>query len=308
MIRIICLNPVVDRVYNIDCFKSGTLHKAVPVSVYAGGKGVNIARVVSQLGGKCELYTFLAGNNGKLISFDMEKHGVIVHDFPYEGETRTTINIIDRANHQETEITEAGARIPHLNVSSLLVKLDEDVEEGDIVICSGSIPPGVDPGIYKVIARMVQKKGGECMLDTGDLKNALPCPYSFIKPNKREILSFFKGVDEPLSKLARRMISMGASSVMVSLGSEGALFFKGNQVWKVSVPEVQSLDTIGSGDAAVAGFAKARADGCDEFAAIRLSMAAAVSNAMHQEIGFVEIGQVEDLIDRITIEEVPNET
>ena len=76
MIRVICLNPVIDRMYYIDDFCAATKFYEVPPKVYVGGKGINIARVMSLMGEHCVLYGFLGGGNGRLVSEDMKGYDV----------------------------------------------------------------------------------------------------------------------------------------------------------------------------------------------------------------------------------------
>lgn len=305
MIRIICLNPVVDRMYYINDFRPGVLHKAIPPAIYPGGKGVNIARVVSQLGEECELYTFLGGSAGSLVKQDMLSHGVKLHEYWYEGETRSTINIIDNANRSETEITEPGTMIPEDLTNHFLSELRSDISNGDIIVCSGSIVSGMSDDIYKTISRITEEKGGSCMLDTSSkhLKASFPASYSFIKPNLRELNSLFdvKEGEKSIAELASMAMEIGAESIMVSAGAEGCYFFHGDTVLKASVPDKPVVSTIGSGDSSVAGFCTARAIGLDDLQAVRLSMACGVSNAMHSEVGYIDRKQVEELLSEIEV-------
>lgn len=294
--------------YYINGFTAGVLHKAVAPSVYPGGKGVNIARVVSQLGEPCELYTFLGGSAGRLVREDMLSHGVKVHEYWYEGETRSTINIIDNENRQETEITEPGAPIPEGLTQRFLTELAEDIRAEDIVVCSGSIATGMSEDIYRQISLLASSKAASCVLDTSaaHLKASFPAKYAFIKPNLRELNALFdcKEGKVPVKELARRAMEAGAEAVMVSSGREGCLFFRGDTVLQVAVPDRPIVSTIGSGDSAVAGFCTARARGLDDIQAVRLSMACGVSNAMHREVGYIDPVQVSQLLEEIEIREV----
>ena len=96
-------------------------------------------------------------------------------------------------------------------------------------------------------------------------------------------------------------MTIGAESVMVSTGRDGCIFRSSSNQFSASVPTVEIISTIGSGDASVAGFAVAKANETDDREAVKLAMACGVSNAMHREVGFVDKAQVEDLKSRITI-------
>ena len=303
MIRAICLNPVVDRLYYIDDFGAGRQFKNMVPDILAGGKGVNVARVVSQLGETCSLYVFLGGNSGRIIESDMERYSVDIHPFWHEGETRMTVNIIDDRNRLETEITEQGAIADKSIISSFFTELGHDLLPDDIVICSGRPMKGMDLGIYKEISLLCSEKSAKCFLDTSMsyLKAAFPSRYSFFKPNMNELKTLFDGTDSPVEELMDKALTIGAGSVMVSTGRDGCLFKSSDDMFSASVPTVEIISTIGSGDASVAGFAVAKANDSDDREAVKLAMACGVSNAMHREVGFVDKAQVEDLKNRIAI-------
>lgn len=303
MIRAVCLNPVVDRLYYIDDFSAGTQYKEIKPDIYAGGKGVNIARVVSQLGEKCELYAFLGGSAGRVIESDMEKHGVTLHPFRHEGETRTTVNIIDNRQRLETEITEPGVTVGKALVDSFFEELASDLSPDDIVVCSGIPLKGMDVGIYKEISNLCADKKASCFLDVNSiyLKAAFPARYSFFKPNINELRALFDDNKSPADVLMRKAVSFGVVFVMVSTGKDGCLFMSDDEYFSVSVPDEKVVSTIGSGDSSVAGFAVAKARGLDNQEAARLAMAAGVSNATHREVGFIDRSQVEDLFKHIAI-------
>ncbi len=303
MIRAICLNPVIDRLYYIDDFRAGTQFKEIRPDIFAGGKGINIARVVAQLGEECSLYAFLGGSAGRIIESDMEKHGVALHPFRHEGETRTTVNIIDNRNRVETEITEPGVIVGKSLVDSFFAELGNDLSPDDIVVCSGIPLKGMEIDIYKEISRLCYERRARCFLDVNSvyLEAAFPARYSFFKPNINELRTLFDDGVSPVEDLLCKVLSLGAESVMVSMGRDGCLFMGRNEHFSASVPDEEVVSTIGSGDASVAGFAVAKARGLDDREAVRLAMASGVSNAMHREVGFIDKAQVEALSNRVII-------
>ena len=89
---------------------------------------------------------------------------------------------------------------------------------------------------------------------------------------------------------------------MISQGGQGSLLFTGEGIFKARIPKVNAVNTIGSGDSTVAGFCIGRARGLSVLECARLAMACGISNAMHSQVGFVEKDQVEELMERVTIE------
>lgn len=308
MIRAVCFNPVVDRLYCIDNFAAGMQSKQIIPHVFAGGKGVNIARVVSQLGEPCALYCFLGGANGQCIRRDMQRHGVKLRALEMEGETRTTINIIDRANARETEITEAGSFLSAELESQMVAIMESEIGPGDLVVCSGIPLPGMHTDIYRRLSAVAHDKKALCVLDTNEesLRNSFPGDYFFSKPNLSELCTLHNaGIvdnEEALLRLAQKTRTMGVRNLMISTGGAGCVFVGDALCLRARVPRVTVASTIGSGDAAVAGFCVAYSRGLKLEDCVRFAMACGVSNAQHTQVGYVNSAQVQTLFDAVRIE------
>lgn len=310
MIRSVCFNPVIDRVYFLDDFTVDNKYKEVLPLIYPAGKGVNIARVASLLDEKCTLYSFIGGYGGELLRKEMERLDV---DFRYceiDEETRTTINIIDRKNRRETEITEKGAFVSSQQEKNLFNMLESDIKKGDIVICSGIPMPGMKNGVFKAISEWCYKKDAKCVLDTNShyIAESLPSHYTLMKPNLSELMELFsvnaiKDDDEIIS-LSKKALNYGVENLMVSTGRSGGLFFNKDVSLRITVPDEPVKSTIGSGDSTVAGFCIALNRGYDLIDCIKLAMACGVCNAMFPQIGYVEKEIVERITKKISIQDM----
>lgn len=309
MIRVICLNPVVDRMYYIGDFSPGRQYKEIAPQLFAGGKGVNTARVISQLGERCCLYGFLGGANGRLVEQDMRRYGVELHPFYTTGETRTTINIIDRAARRETEITEPSVPVTSEDASRFLAELETDLRPGDLVVCSGIPMASMEPGIYGTISALARAKGAFCALDANSqyLRASFPGQYSFAKPNTAELCELFAEPPDwqqaQTLRLARRMSGLGVERVLVSTGRTGGVLVHNDRCLYASVPDLPVRSTIGSSDATVAGFCVAMSRGLPDADALKLAMACGVCNALFSQVGYVEKDRVEQLVREIRVRE-----
>ena len=189
MLHVICLNPAIDKIYRIPDFAAGEDYPGQKPEMRVGGKGVNVARVLSQLGAPVHLYGFL-GEGGDIIRKEMEKRCVCSF-FDVSGACRTTVNIIDPKSGRETVITEAGPQVSESDVRELLLELSDRVQPGDIVAASGSIIAGAPSDIYAQISRICEEIGARCALDcnTSALKSSLSGDVRYIlgKPNEREL-------------------------------------------------------------------------------------------------------------------------
>ena len=303
MIHIICLNPTIDRMYYIDSFLPGFQYHGNKAEVYPGGKGLNILRVLSSFIRPLSFYAFTAGDNGKIIKREAERLGAQSTFIEVEGETRTTINIMDKKSGNETEIKEKGPYITEKDTSALLSSLESNVKENDIVILSGSLPDGIRKDIYKEISELSKRKGASTLLDTGGglLKTSLPGMYLLIKPNENEIRDLFDDYSSPLSLLSEKLINKGADSVLITRGGDGAYFRNKDMALDIKVPEVDVVSTIGSGDSTLAGFAYGLSQNLPLSDTVSLALSFGTSNALHREVGRVDKAEVEDIIKRIEI-------
>lgn len=310
MIRSICFNPVIDRVYHIDDFETANKFKEISPLICPAGKGVNIARVASQLDEECTLYSFIGGYGGRLLRKEMERLNV---DFQYceiEDDTRTTINIIDRKNRKETEITEAGGFVNAAQEKQLLEMLESDIRQGDIVICSGIPMRGMQRGVFKLISQWCYRENAKCILDTNShyIAQSLPAHLFLMKPNLSELCEMFSidaiEDDGEIISLSKEVFSYGVENLMVSTGRSGGLFFNKDVSLRITVPDELINSTIGSGDSTVAGFSIALNRGCDLHDCLKFAMACGVCNAMFPQVGYVEKELVEKIMKKIIVQDI----
>lgn len=315
MLRSICLNPVLDRIYYTNDFSAGKQYKEIPARIYPGGKGVNVARVMALLGEPCVLYMFVGGHVGELIVEDMRNQGVELRVFSLEGETRTTVNIIDRAQNKETEITEPGPSVGSGQEEAFLQALKTEIMRGDIVICSGIPLPGMSRDIFRKIAALCHEREARCVLDTNSiyLKASFPSEYEMVKPNYDELLALNESdlplSDENLVFLGKKTMTKGAHSLLVSTGAQGGILMHQKDVYKASFPKQDDIkSTIGSGDSTVAGYCVAMQRGMPAEEALRFAMACGICNAKFSRVGYVDNDMIRDLLNIIHVEKISTET
>lgn len=310
MIRIIGLNPVIDRLYYINDFCAASKFYEIVPRIYAGGKGINIARVIRLLEEPCTLYSFLGGDNGRMIEREMHNFGVIQKTFSTEGETRTTINIIDNHNRKETEITEPGVTVGKTEEEEFLDVLTTDLQAGDMVICSGIPMKGMQENIYQQISKLCDEKRCLCVLDaTGIyLSSSFPGNYYFFKPNFSELSQLFQiEKEENLSNIiqyGKKMLERGVENLLISMGDEGGIFLNSEKVFQAKIPKNPVVSTIGSGDASVAGFCVGSSRGLSKEDCVRLAMACGICNAQFSKVGYIDKDMVWELYDKIVIHDM----
>lgn len=282
MIITVTMNPAVDKTIEINRLVHGGLNRISHVELDAGGKGINVSRTVRELGGVTVAAGFVGGSAGAVIERELKALGIQTDFVHVGGETRTNTKVCEE-DGTLTELNEQGPEIAPHELEELLARLENYAGAGVLFVLSGSIPRGIDTDIYARIIRLVHGKSAQVLLDAdGELfSRALAAAPDLIKPNRMELEQYagMADLDLALPEAARRLRRGGISTVAVSLGPDGALFFGQDDVgeaYELYCPglPVQVRSTVGAGDAMVAALALAWDRGLPPEEMIRTCMAA----------------------------------
>ena len=309
MIRTVCLNPAIDKTIQVPGFTLDAVNRVTELRSDAGGKGINVSKVVKELGGTSKAYAILAGDAGRSIKSMVEAQGIEVVSVDVEGETRTNTKIVDQQLHTNTDVNEPGPVVTEADLNALLDTLVADIAEGDTVILAGSIPAGAPKDTYATGVKACKAAGAKVFLDADGevLDHGISAGPSMIKPNDHE-LSGMVGRDldtlEKIDAAAREIMDRGVEWVTVSMGGEGALFVTPEKTYKASSPKVKVGSTVGAGDSVVAAIAYAQDEGLDIIDTIKLAVATGSANVSMEGTQAAPRTLVDSLIDQVGIEEL----
>jgi len=309
MITTVVLNPAVDKIYFVDNFQVGGLFRIKETITSAGGKGINVSRVIRALGEEVLSLGFKGGRTGEWLVEQLGELGAMTEFIEVEGESRTNNNIIDRINGTETEVLEVGPLITEKNIEEFISIYRKALKKTKIVVCSGGIPAGAKDDIYKILIDEAKKHDIKVILDASGevLKRGIEAKPYLIKPNLRELGGLVNKELKEISDVleaCRYVQREGVDLVLASLGEKGAILVSKDRAFRVHVPSIKVVNTIGSGDSMVAGVAVALSKGFDLKEVLRLGAACGVNNAQYQAIGVVNRDEVYKLIEEIRIEEI----
>ena len=257
MIYTVTFSPAIDYVVELNDLKIGDINRTVREHYFPGGKGVNVSRVLSNLGRGSVATGFLAGFTGDYIVKELENHHISSRFIEVEGTTRVNVKI--KNNGEETAINGQGPNIDDRAIEQL-IRMLERLGREDTLIISGTIPSTLPKNIYELILARVSDNDCKIIVDAeGDiLLNCLKYHPFLIKPNKEELENALKlkiNSDDELVDAAKEMIKRGAINVIVSLGKDGALLIgKDINPLFVRAPEGKVIHSVGAGDGLVAGF------------------------------------------------------
>ena len=306
---ILCLGttPTVQRTMTFATLQSDAVNRASRVHEYASGKSINAARVVHTLGEPVLATGFLGGDRGRFIRADLDR-ARIAHDFvDVESPTRLCITVIDESQRTATELLEESQPVSRESYDTLLDKLMSLLSQAQVIVMSGRLTGGADPGFYARVVALATN--ARCIIDgTGPpLLAALEKRPFLVKPNRAELAETLEAeIDdvESLRGAMRETIARGARWAVVTAGTESTLVTNGKQFWQIDVPTVRAVSPIGSGDAFSAGIAVGISRGMDMPEACRLGTSCAVANAMTPYAGHVDRAEVERQLSRIKLSPV----
>ncbi len=260
MIITVTLNPAIDKTVDIGDFHYGGLNRITMVVQDPGGKGINVSKTIHHLGGQTIATGFLGGNGGRILNDSLQKLGIKTDFIQVSGESRTNLKVLD-IKGKVTEFNEPGPVIEEAAVNELLMKLESMANSDTMFVLAGSIPKGVDSGIYGKITEIVKRKKAKVFLDAdGELfAKGIEAKPDYIKPNRFELEEYFNfegraSIDD-LALMGRKLLDKGIGTVAISLGGEGALFVLPKETIIAPGLKVEAHSTVGAGDAMVAALA-----------------------------------------------------
>lgn len=309
MILTVTLNPAVDKTYTAGELITGNVNRMRTAMSFAGGKGVNVARVLRQYGQRVCATGFLGGYAGDFIEDSLLDKHVECQFIRVEGETRSNMNIL-ADNGFVTEILEPGPLVEEEALAEFLEVYEELIAECEIVVLSGSIGRGMPEDIYKTLIEKARLKGLRTMLDTSgeSLRAGLEAKPYFIKPNQKE-LEYIVGHKlvnrEDVIEAALEVHAGGIAHVVVSMGKNGLLYVcSGGVALYARAENVQALNTVGCGDCVVASFAMSFMKKEKREEALRRAAAISAANATTLKSADVPFGTAEELYESITVEKL----
>ena len=297
MIYTLTLNPALDYdMYLKNDLQAEHLNLAHEVNYRAGGKGINVSKVLKNLDVESTAIGFVAGFVGDFIIRDLQKDNIKSEFVELEGNTR--INVKVNGNDKETEVS---PEITSQKLQELTSKIS-DLKDGDILVLSGSIPASVSSKIYKELSENV-KANVEIVLDTrGNLLQDNIHNNLFVKPNIHELREMFNEKLETKAEIVEKckfFLDKGVKNVILSRGGEGALLVNKDFVLEASVPKGQLINSIGAGDSMVAGFIAGFVKGLSPEDSFRLAVASGSATAY--SYGLAEKDLVNKLYSEIEI-------
>lgn len=312
-VLVVSLNTALDRTLLVPGLTPGAVHRIARERIVGGGKGPNVARILLALGVRSRLVGFAGGGTGERAVRDLESAGLHGTWVPTRGESRTCEIIVDPAGPASTVLNGQGPVIAPGEWEALYDAVDRLLRNPspDLLVLTGSLPPGVPPDAYARLADRARRAGVPSALDaTGEaLSLGAGAVPSLIKVNAEELADAFGariGAPDDLAGLAAIPIGAGVAQVVVTDGARGATLFSPDAVLRARPLPGPVVSPIGCGDAFLAGLIAARLQGGSHEDQLRLAMAAACANLASFGCDLAAGFDVERSAHDVSVESVPS--
>jgi 1-phosphofructokinase family hexose kinase len=306
-------NPAIDKRLTVPSLLRGSVNRVRTAKSFPGGKSAHVAMVLRTLGEEPQWIGPCGGASGHELVAGLSALGIQTTACATKQPTRTNVEIMEE-DGTVTEILEPGA-VPSSaeweEFASACRKLFAEGAETASVIFSGSLPANAEPTLYAALITSAREYGCKTFLDTSDqpLRLALAERPFFVKPNREEITQL---LGMPLSSQSdwvgalHKLLSLGAKSAALSLGSQGLLFCVSTSapVFFAPVVPLQPRSTVGCGDSALAGFAFGIASGYSSQDTLRLAAACGAANCLADSPGAARLQDIRDFQQQISVQTI----
>lgn len=310
MILTVTMNPSVDISYPLDTLKLDTVNRVSTVSKTPGGKGLNVTRVLSEVGEDVVATGLVGGKLGDFIKEKLDQAGIGNQFFDISGDTRNCIAILHEG--LQTEILESGPSIAPDEAPAFLQHFKELSKDFDVIAISGSLPAGLPSDYYATVISLANANQKKVVLDCSgqalqDVLDQSEKPF-VIKPNTEELAQLVgREVTDDIEDLKATLnqdLFNGIEWIIVSLGAKGAFAKHGDKFYRVRIPKIEVVNPVGSGDSTVAGIASALVQGFSDADLLKRANVLGMLNAQEEMTGHVNMSNYEMLFNQIQVEEV----
>ncbi|WP_205741100.1 1-phosphofructokinase family hexose kinase [Haloactinopolyspora alba] len=293
-------NPALDVTYQVDALRVGRSHRVHRVIERAGGKGVNVARVVRALDGNAVVVAPFGGVTGSALETSLRADGFDVRPVPVAAQTRRTVTVV--ADGEATALNEPGRALAPEEWVAVENAVADAAVAGDVAVISGSTPRDAPRDLHARLIERARLAGAATVVDTSgpSLLAAAEAAPALVKPNADELR---EATGEPdVTTAAHILLDRGARSVVVSLGADGLAGFDGTAAWRVAPVPGLAGNPTGAGDAVVAALALSMSDGTPWPDALVRATACGAAAVPADAAGKIDLGAYARFLPTLTAE------
>lgn len=305
MIATLTLNPALDHTLAVDSLHLGEIHRASDSRLDPGGKGINVSRVLHQLGEEPVTLALLAGPTGEMLLDLLEPLGIEVEVIEAPGETRINVAVTEPGGRQ-TKVNPRGPVVDQRILKGVVSVVESVTPNVDYVVMSGSLPAGAPVDTYARLIEIAHNNEAPVLFDADGaaLTAGVEAKPFLVKPNRdelEELVGRTLDTDSDVIAASRELIDRGVAQVLVSLGAGGALLVTGAGAWRAEAPRVDVQNHVGLGDSLLAGFVYQLNRGASPGECLRWAVAAGSAAAAAPPVLLADREGIERLLAQVTI-------
>lgn len=308
MIYTVTLNPALDRTLAVEKLLEDDTTRVLSEKHYAGGKGIDVSRVIKTLGGGSVALGLVGGYDGLHLEGLLINAGVMADFTRISGETRTNLIIKEKAAGRQFVVSASGPNVTATEIGQFYQHVLQ-LKGMNYLTLSGSLPRGITANLYGQLILAGRNKKAFVVLDAdGDaLRESITYQPACIKPNQHELARLVGkevATEKEILAACRSLHAEGIQYVLLSRGKEGLILSTPERRIKAVGPAVEVDSTVGAGDSTVAGFVLAHSQGKDLVECVRLACAAGTATAQTPGTELCQREIVEKLVPAIEISEL----
>jgi 1-phosphofructokinase family hexose kinase len=308
LIVTLTINPAIDRIVSIDrlAFEDRAYINSSRES--AGGRGINVSSVIHSFGGETLAVLISGGDSGKRLEGLLGKCGYRIAVVPVQNEIRTNLTITDK-HGLTVNLNEPGPQLGKAEVARVERVVRDTLDHASWLMICGSIPPGVPPAFYGKLVSMARQKKVKTLLhaDGEALREGIAARPTVVSPNQQEagrLLGQTLLTRTHYLEAAERIRQLGADSVVLTLGSRGAVGAFADGLMEALPPRIDAVCPIGAGDALMAAYAWARERRTSAADALRWGVAAGTAKARLPGMTFASLAQAREIYRQVEVRRV----
>jgi 1-phosphofructokinase/tagatose 6-phosphate kinase len=313
MIITVTLNAAIDKTLAVPNFRLGRRHRAVEQTAMAGGKGVNVARALKALGQPVIATGVAGGPTGTRIIEHLTEEAILNDFVRIREESRTSTAVVDPTSGEQTEINERGPKVTEAELELFVDKLLYLAKGAGVCVFAGSLPRGVDAGLYARLVEELKKLDVTVVMDAeGEpLRLATRAGPDVVSPNEleaEELVGHEFADDDDRRTGVHEMLDLGAREALMTL-SDGclALLGDGNEadplcLYRATLEPLEPVSAVGSGDAFLAGYVAARYGGRPPRECLGFGVACGAESTQHFGAGVIDAREAERLAHEVRVE------
>lgn len=310
MILTLTINPAIDQNVTADRLVFEDRAYIVATSESAGGRGINASCVIHSFGGETLAIAPVGGRTGKRFQQLLCSCGFPIEIVPVTKGIRTNLTITDRQG-LTIKLNQPGPQLSKRELVLLEDAVRRKLPGADWLMLCGSVPPGVPGAFYSKLIKVAHEHGVKTLLDTDGeaLIEGVAAGPTVVAPNQQEaerLLNAALITRTHFLEAAAQIHRRGAESVILSLGSRGAVGASKHGIVEVVPPRIDAVCPIGAGDALAAAFTWAMARKGDFADALRWGVAAGTASAALPGMLFAGMDQTREIYERVEVHSAPH--